>query len=81
MIIMKAWLLRVNDRQRRIVATVMAMLLIGVSLVTTGITSALCDLSAFAILAVVLWLKMSEQRVKNNHYEVLTASKKVVIEP
>ncbi|OBU16227.1 hypothetical protein AYY19_03415 [Photobacterium aquimaris] len=78
---MKAWLLRVNDRQRRIVATVMAMLLIGVSLVTTGITSALCDLSAFAILAVVLWLKMSEQRVKNNHYEVLTASKKVVIEP
>ncbi|SMY16130.1 hypothetical protein [Photobacterium aquimaris] len=78
---MKAWLLRVNDRQRRIIATVIAMSLVGVSLVTTGITSALCDLSAFAILAVVLWLKTSEQRLKKKHYEVLTASKKVVIEP
>lgn len=81
MIIMKAWLLRVNDRQRRIIAAVIAMLLVGVSLVTSGITSALCDLSAFAILAVVLWLKMSEKRLNNHHYEMLTASKKVVIEP
>ncbi|MCP4954153.1 MAG: hypothetical protein GY919_00850 [Photobacterium aquimaris] len=63
---MKAWLLRVNDRQRRIIATVIAMSLVGVSLVTTGITSALCDLSAFAILAVVLWLNTSEQRLKKN---------------
>ncbi|OBU23720.1 hypothetical protein [Photobacterium aquimaris] len=78
---MKAWLLRVNDRQRRIIATVIAMSLVGVSLVTTGITSALCDLSAFAILAVVLWLNTSEQRLKKKHYEVLAASKKVVIEP
>jgi hypothetical protein len=55
---MKAWLLKVNDRQRQIVAAVIAILLVAVSLVTTGLTSALCDLSAFVILVGVLWLKM-----------------------
>lgn len=78
---MKTYLLRVNDRKRRIVAAVIVMSLIAVSLVTTGIISALCDLSAFVILLVVLWLKMSERKPKNIVYEVLTPSVKVEIEP
>ncbi|KJG10699.1 hypothetical protein UA38_00610 [Photobacterium kishitanii] len=78
---MKAYLLRVNDRKRRIAAAVIAMLLIAASLVTTGLISALCDLSAFVILLVVLWLKMSERQLKNSCYEVLTPSVKVEIEP
>ncbi len=55
---MKAWLLRVSDRQRRIVTAISVIFLVIISLVTTGITSALCDLSAFVILAIALWLKM-----------------------
>lgn len=55
---MKAWLLSINDRKRHTAAAIIVMILIAVSLVTTGITSALCDLSAFVILAISLWLKI-----------------------
>ncbi|WP_297480472.1 hypothetical protein [uncultured Photobacterium sp.] len=78
---MKARLLRIHDRNRLTMATVIAMLLITVSLVTTGIISALCDLSAFAILLTVLWLKASESKSKNRSYEQLIPSAKIKIEP
>lgn len=65
---MKVWLLRIHDRKRLIMATVAAMLLVAISLVTTGFISALCDLSAFAILFTVVWLKVceSQPRYKSN---------------
>ncbi|PSU73031.1 hypothetical protein C9J21_07780 [Photobacterium phosphoreum] len=78
---MKAWLLKVNDRQRRIVAAVIVILLVAVSLVTTGLTSALCDLSAFVILVGALWLKMKGQQLKNISHEELKPSVKMEIEP
>ncbi|MEC6823592.1 hypothetical protein VXS02_09135 [Photobacterium piscicola] len=57
---MKAWLLRIHDRKRRIMVVAVVMLLVVISLVTTGFISALCDLSAFAILFTVVWLKVCE---------------------
>lgn len=71
----------VNDHKRLITATVITMLLISVSLATTGIISALCDLSAFTLLWGVLWLRSRESPIGNRSYESVIPSSKIKIEP
>ncbi|SKA12352.1 hypothetical protein [Photobacterium toruni] len=57
---MKVYLLRMSDRKRQIISVIITILLMTISLFTSGLTSALCDLMAFSLLLFVLWLKIRE---------------------
>ncbi|MEC6797973.1 hypothetical protein VXS03_12990 [Photobacterium sp. S4TG1] len=78
---MKAWLLKIPDRKRLIMASVIAMLLVTISLFTVGVISALCDLTAFAILLTVLWIKAGKIQSQNKPDEQVVSSVKIKIEP
>lgn len=76
---MKKWLDKNNDKKLRITAALIAIGLIIVSLMTSGLISAICDLIAFVILITVVWLKVDES--KHHAVQTVSRSDRVEIEP
>ena len=76
---MNNWLTRNNEKKHRISAALLAIVLIVLSLFTSGLTSAVCDLIAFSTLIIVLWMKIDS--TKNKKLESLSSTDKLEIEP
>ncbi|WP_318513195.1 hypothetical protein [Photobacterium leiognathi] len=78
---MKKWIQERNHKQARVTAAILAIGLIIVSLMTSGLASALCDLAAFLILITVVWMKIDSNKEQSQEKILVDSSEKLEIEP
>ncbi|WP_318463166.1 hypothetical protein [Photobacterium leiognathi] len=78
---MKKWIQERNHKKARVTAAILAIGLIIVSLMTSGLASALCDLAVFLILITVVWMKIDSNKEQSQEKILVNSSEKLEIEP